>query len=116
MIFYLGFPGENGKPGLPGPDYVPCGNDCEYETVAGEPGDVGEPGRQGPPGAPGRPGEPGEDNFTKGCQGRPGQDGAPGEQGQRGLTTGGPYGFVFTLHSQVSYSSLTQTLTFVENR
>ena len=98
-----GFPGEAGKPGLPGPDYVPCGNDCEYETVAGRHGEPGDTGDAGPPGVEGRPGHPGDDNFVKGCNGLPGQVGAPGDQGQRGLTTGGPYGFVFTVHSQVVY-------------
>ena len=88
---------------MPGPDYVPCGNDCEYETVAGHHGEPGEPGERGQAGPPGPVGEPGDDNFTKGITGLPGQIGAPGDQGQRGLTTGGPYGFVFTIHSQVSF-------------
>ena len=64
-ILNSGIPGENGPPGLPGPDYTPCGNQCDYEVVAGAPGDAGDVGRKGEQGNPGREGYPGDDNLTQ---------------------------------------------------
>merc|ERR1739838_245197 len=110
-----GWKGRDGQPGYPGSN-GPDGNsgDCGPlgpRGIPGSSGEVGPPGEDGYDGITGRPGrsglpgqvgEPGDDNFTKGITGLPGQIGAPGDQGQRGLTTGGPYGFVFTIHSQTT--------------
>ena len=99
-------PGEDGRPGPPGPDYVPCGNDCgnNPEVTQGAVGDTGEPGRKGLPGNKGYQGLPGEDNFTKGARGRPGSPGDVGPDGQRGFTNS--YGFLAVFHSQVMIVSI----------